>query len=95
MDTAEILTERENRFWWAQQLDLATVSWGMLLAIEGRRLRIPHLWAYAALAQTVSLPYAQNLFYLAAMLRPSPKVETVSRSDVPLPPSFKPYDGKG
>lgn len=44
----------------------------MLLAIEGRRRKIPFLWAYMLLAHLVNLSFAQNLFYLALLLAPSP-----------------------
>jgi hypothetical protein len=44
----------------------------MLLAIEGRRRNIPYLWAYLSLAHLVNLSFAQNLFYLALLLAPSP-----------------------
>lgn len=48
------------------------MAWSMLLAIEGRRRKIPHLWAYMALAQLVNLSFAQNLFYVALLLAPAP-----------------------
>jgi hypothetical protein len=44
----------------------------MLLAIEGRRRRIPALSAFMALAHVVNLAFAQNLFYLALILTPAP-----------------------
>ncbi|KXX79531.1 hypothetical protein MMYC01_203121 [Madurella mycetomatis] len=72
LDTLEIIAEKSRRLWWGQQLDLATVSWTTLLAIEGRRRRIPHLWAYALLPHLISLSFAQNLFYVALLLTPSP-----------------------
>ncbi|KAK4169485.1 hypothetical protein QBC43DRAFT_199403 [Cladorrhinum sp. PSN259] len=71
-DALEILAEKSRRLWWGQQLDLATISWTTLLAIEGRRRNIPYLWAYALLAHLVSLSFAQNLFYVALVLTPSP-----------------------
>ncbi|KAK8088620.1 hypothetical protein PG997_003581 [Apiospora hydei] len=71
-DALEIIAEKARRFWWGQQIDLATVAWSMLLAIEGRRRRIPMLSAFMALAHLVNLSYAQNLFYLALLLTPAP-----------------------
>jgi hypothetical protein len=71
-DAAEIVVEKARRFWWGNQAALATVPWSMLLAIEGRRRRIPYLWAYMLLAHLVNLSFAQNLFYLALLLTPSP-----------------------
>jgi len=72
LDAFEIVTEKARRLWWGQQLDLATVSWTMLLAIEGRRRQIPFLWAYALLSQLVGLSFAQNLFHVAMLLTPAP-----------------------
>jgi len=71
-DAAEIVAEKARRFWWGNQAALATVPWSMLLAIEGRRRKIPFLWAYMLLAHLVNLSFAQNLFYLALLLAPSP-----------------------
>jgi hypothetical protein len=72
LDALEIVAEKTRRLWWGQQLDLATISWTALLAIEGRRRRIPHLWAYALLPHLVNLSFAQNLFYVALLQTPSP-----------------------
>jgi hypothetical protein len=80
LDAAEILAEKARRFWWAQQIDLSLVSWTMLLSIEGRRRNIPLLWCYQVLAQLVSLPYAQNLFFLALIFNPSPLPQDESGS---------------
>ncbi|ORY69843.1 uncharacterized protein BCR38DRAFT_93953 [Pseudomassariella vexata] len=71
-DALEIIAEKARRFWWGQQIDLATVTWSMLLAIEGRRRRVPLLSAFMGLAHLVNLSFAQNLFYLALLLTPSP-----------------------
>lgn len=71
-DAAEIVAEKARRFWWGNQTALATVPWSMLLAIEGRRRKIPFLWAYMLLAHLANLSFAQNLFYLALLLTPSP-----------------------
>ncbi|EFQ33324.1 uncharacterized protein GLRG_08468 [Colletotrichum graminicola M1.001] len=71
MDALEIVAEKTRRFWWGQQIELATISWSLLLAVEGRRRNIPSVWAYLALAHLVSLSFAQNLFYLALLLTPA------------------------
>lgn len=71
-DAAEIVAEKARRFWWGNQAALATVPWSVLLAIEGRRRNIPFLWAYMLLAYLVNVSFAQNLFYLALLLAPSP-----------------------
>jgi hypothetical protein len=72
LNALEIITEKARRLWWGQQLDAATIAWTALLAVEGRRRRIPHLWAYALLPHLVSLSFAQNLFYVALLQTPSP-----------------------
>ncbi|TDZ49934.1 hypothetical protein CTRI78_v007709 [Colletotrichum trifolii] len=72
LDALEIITEKARRFWWGQQVDLAITSWSLLLAVEGRRRRIPSLWAYLALAHLVNLSFAQNVFYLTLLLAPVP-----------------------
>ncbi|OHE92778.1 hypothetical protein CORC01_11928 [Colletotrichum orchidophilum] len=72
LDALEIIAEKARRFWWGQQIELATVSWSLLLAIEGKRRSIPSVWAYLGLAHLVSLSFAQNLFYLALLLTPAP-----------------------
>lgn len=94
LDAFEIIAEKARRFWWGQQLDLGLVSWSMLLAIEGRRRNIPLLWCYQLLGQLVSLAFAQNVFFLAMLLTPSPlPVEDngslpLSRYDARLPSSL-------
>ena len=72
LDAVEIAAEKARRFWWGQQVDLGLISWSMLLAIEGRRRNIPLLWSYLSLAQLVSLSFAQNLFFVALILTPTP-----------------------
>ncbi|ROT35948.1 hypothetical protein SODALDRAFT_54938 [Sodiomyces alkalinus F11] len=72
IDAYEVLAEQAGRFFWGQQIELATISWSLLLSIEGRRRKISSLWAYLALAHLVSLPFAQNLFYIALLLTPTP-----------------------
>ncbi|KAK8019873.1 hypothetical protein PG990_005011 [Apiospora arundinis] len=83
-DAYEIVAEKARRFWWGQQIDLATVAWSMLLAIEGRRRRVHLLPAFMALAHMVNLSYAQNLFYLALLLTPSP-IQSGEHGDLDLP----------
>lgn len=82
LDALEIVAEKTRRWWWGQQLDLATTAWTALLAIEGRRRRIPHLWAYALLPHLISLSFAQNLFYVALLQTPSPIPSQETRYDM-------------
>ncbi|KAI1117913.1 hypothetical protein F5Y14DRAFT_400411 [Nemania sp. NC0429] len=71
-DALEILAEKARRFWWGQQIDLGTTAFSLMLATEGRRRRIPLLTAFLALTHLVNLSFAQNLFFLALLLTPSP-----------------------
>ncbi|KAI1353093.1 hypothetical protein F5Y01DRAFT_277752 [Xylaria sp. FL0043] len=71
-DALEIVAERSRRFWWGQQIDLGMTAFSLILATEGRRRRIPLLTAFLALAHLVNLSFAQNLFFLALLLTPSP-----------------------
>lgn len=79
-DAFEIVAEKARRFWWGQQIDLASIPWSTLLAFEGRRRRIPNLFAFQCLAHLVSLSYAQNLFFVALLLTPTPLPEGVQSS---------------
>lgn len=74
-DAFEIITEKARRFWWAQQVDLSLVSWSVLLAVEGQRRGIPNLMAFLCLAHLVNLSFAQNLFFVALLLTPTPLPE--------------------
>ncbi|KAH7162680.1 hypothetical protein B0J13DRAFT_16564 [Dactylonectria estremocensis] len=86
LDALEIIAEKTRRFWWGQQVDLGLISWSMLLAIEGQRRNIPLLWCYQLLAQLVSLAFAQNLFFVAMLLTPSPLPADDHSSS--LPPQY-------
>lgn len=74
-EALEIVAEKARRFWWGQQIDLALVPWSLFLSIEGRRRRIPSLFAFLSLAHLVNLSFAQNLFYVALLLTPAPLPE--------------------
>ncbi len=82
-DALEVVAEQARRFWWGQQINLGMVPWALFLAIEGRRRRIPYLLAYLSLAHFASLAAAQNMFYLALLLTPSPLPEAADD----LPPT--------
>ncbi|KAK3357368.1 hypothetical protein B0T25DRAFT_538989 [Lasiosphaeria hispida] len=96
-DALEILAEKARRSWWGQQLDLGIVSWTTLLAVEGRRRKIPFLWAYALGAHLVSLSFAQSLFYVSLLLTPSPiplqdtrLAKFLNRASPPKPQNWTP-----
>lgn len=74
-DAFEIITEKARRFWWGQQIDLSLVPWSVLLAVEGQRRGIPNLFAFLCLAHLVNLSFAQNLFFVALLLTPTPLPE--------------------
>ncbi|KAF7559777.1 hypothetical protein G7046_g4381 [Stylonectria norvegica] len=83
LDAIEIMAEKARRFWWGQQVDLGLASWSLMLAIEGRRRNIPLLWCYQLLGQLVSLSFAQNLFFVALLLTPTP-LSPYGDSSLPL-----------
>ncbi|KAI1467142.1 uncharacterized protein F4812DRAFT_431382 [Daldinia caldariorum] len=85
-DAVEIVAEKARRFWWGQQIDLATVAFSMLLSIEGRRRNIPLIPSFLILAHLVSLSFAQNLFYVALLLTPSPIVPGSESLEMPVIP---------
>ncbi|KAI0840547.1 hypothetical protein F5Y06DRAFT_263039 [Hypoxylon sp. FL0890] len=85
-DSLEIVAEKARRFWWGQQIDLATVAFSMLLSIEGRRRNIPLTAGFLLLAHLVNLSFAQNLFYLALLLIPSPLPSGTGELDLPVAP---------
>ncbi|KXJ97498.1 hypothetical protein Micbo1qcDRAFT_8244 [Microdochium bolleyi] len=91
-DALEIIVERSRRFWWGQQIDLATLSWSVLLAVEGRRRGIRNLPAFLTLAHLVNLSYAQNLFYLALLVTPAPL--SAGGQDLALPSNPLPGWGR-
>lgn len=66
----ETVVNSPTRWFWSQQIFLATVGWSMLLAHEGRARNVPHLWAYMLLGQVVAISFAMNLFFIAMLLHP-------------------------
>ncbi|KAF3770516.1 hypothetical protein M406DRAFT_344220 [Cryphonectria parasitica EP155] len=76
-DAFEIVAEKARRFWWGQQLDLSIVPWSVLVATEGTRRGISNLFAFQCLAHLVSLSFAQNLFFVALLLTPTPLPEGI------------------
>ncbi|KAI1460652.1 hypothetical protein F4805DRAFT_416630 [Annulohypoxylon moriforme] len=86
-DNLEIVAEKARRFWWGQQIDLATVAFSFLLSIEGRRRNVPLTAAFLALAHLVNLSFAQNLFFLALLLTPAPLSQGREGLGLPVVPS--------
>ncbi|KAI1777793.1 hypothetical protein F4818DRAFT_325859 [Hypoxylon cercidicola] len=85
-DALEIVAEKARRFWWGQQIDLATVAFSVLLSVEGRRRKISLNAAFLGLAHLVNLSFAQNLFYLALLLTPSPLPSGGEDLELPVAP---------
>ncbi|KAI0858907.1 hypothetical protein F4860DRAFT_484515 [Xylaria cubensis] len=85
-DALEIVTEKTRRFWWGQQIDLGMTAFSLMLATEGRRRKIPLLTAFLAMAHLVNLSFAQNLFFLALLLTPSPLPSGSGDLELPIPP---------
>ncbi|GAP88466.1 hypothetical protein SAMD00023353_1701820 [Rosellinia necatrix] len=86
----EIVAEKARRFWWGQQIDLGITAFSLMLATEGHRRNIPMRSAFLALAHLVNLSFAQNLFFLALLLTPSPLppgAENLKLPATPLPTS--------
>ncbi|KAI1096523.1 hypothetical protein F5B19DRAFT_436887 [Rostrohypoxylon terebratum] len=86
-DNLEIVAEKARRFWWGQQIDLATIAFSFLLSVEGRRRNIPLTAAFLALAHLVNLSFAQNLFFLALVLTPAPLSQEKARFGPSVLPS--------
>ncbi|KAI2466569.1 hypothetical protein F4781DRAFT_405323 [Annulohypoxylon bovei var. microspora] len=86
-DNLEIVAEKARRFWWGQQIDLATIAFSLLLSIEGRRRNIPLTSGFLALAHLVNLSFAQNLFFLALLLTPAPLSQGREGFELPVVPS--------
>ncbi|KAJ8515911.1 hypothetical protein ONZ45_g6721 [Pleurotus djamor] len=64
-------------WWWSEQICLFTVGcWTVVIATEGTRYKIKHIWAYMLLGQLVAIAVASNLFYLALSLAALPKQES-------------------
>ncbi|KAI5847066.1 hypothetical protein DFP73DRAFT_366123 [Morchella snyderi] len=72
------VVENPQRWWWSQQIFLATAAWSVFLAAEGSRRGIKNLWSFMLLGQVVSVSFASNLFFLTILLNeptPSAPVE--------------------
>ncbi|KAH8148248.1 uncharacterized protein LAJ45_07700 [Morchella importuna] len=67
------VVESPQRWWWSQQIFLATAAWSVFLAAEGSRRGIKNLWSFMLIGQVVSVSFASNLFFLTILLNePSP-----------------------
>lgn len=58
------------------------IPFNVFLFLEGRRRNITKLPCYSLLAQLVSLPFAQNLFFLAILLTPAPLPDRSKNSGI-------------
>lgn len=55
---------------------------GLTVVSTGRRRNVPHVWTFAVLSMTVSVSFAQNLFFLAVLLSPVPLSEQQKHGDL-------------
>jgi hypothetical protein len=62
------------------------MAFSLLLATEGRRRKVPLLTAFLALAHSVNLSFAQNLFFLALLLTPVPLPSGDADLELPVVP---------
>lgn len=80
-----------RNWWWLENLCLfAAGAWTIFLATEGRRRKVPHLWAYMVISQLFAVSTALSLFYLASTYRIPPKPIPSKKKDninAVLPPS--------
>ncbi len=73
-----------RNYWWQQSLDLAAIAFALYLSLVGHRRKMPHLWAYAVVAQIVGLSVAMNMFFLGVIATPIPRPKKVTRQTQPL-----------
>lgn len=69
-DFGEAIVADSGRFLWAQSALLATLSMFFFMGSEGRDRGIPYLWSFFCLSQILPISFAQNLFYVALLLKP-------------------------
>ncbi|ROT41083.1 hypothetical protein SODALDRAFT_330803 [Sodiomyces alkalinus F11] len=60
--------ETPPRAWWSLQIFGFCAHWSVMLALQARKRRIPHAWAFMLLGQVVAISFASNLFFLAVLL---------------------------
>ncbi|KAG1472533.1 hypothetical protein G6F56_001485 [Rhizopus delemar] len=65
---------------WTHQLGtFATAVWTPLLAIEGWKRRIPHLWAYLLLGELMGISSASGLFFAVMLSHPQTRKRPSSK----------------
>ncbi|KAG7006849.1 hypothetical protein G7Y79_00012g031850 [Physcia stellaris] len=67
-DFARDICDYWARYWWTSAALMTTMRLSLWTGREGRRRRVPHLWAYFALGQILPISFAQNLFTIALFL---------------------------
>lgn len=71
-DFAQTICGNSAHFWWTQQALFVTMACSVFMSFEGRRRKMPNLWAYALISQILPVSFGQNLFYLDILLTPIP-----------------------
>ncbi|TKA72794.1 hypothetical protein B0A55_07323 [Friedmanniomyces simplex] len=69
-DFGEAIVADQARYLWVLSALFATYSVCSYMGVEGRRRKIPRLWAFFALSQILPISFAQNLFYIALIRQP-------------------------
>ncbi|KAM0271949.1 hypothetical protein ACHAQH_008888 [Verticillium albo-atrum] len=59
--------ETPARAWWSIQIFGFCANWSVMLAVQAKKRRIPHMWAFMLLGQMVAISFASNLFFLAIL----------------------------
>ncbi|KAM0326354.1 hypothetical protein ACHAQA_006956 [Verticillium albo-atrum] len=59
--------ETPARAWWSLQIFGFCANWSVMLAVQAKKRKIPHLWAFMLLGQVVAISFASNLFFLAVL----------------------------
>ncbi|KAK6393762.1 hypothetical protein LTR65_002139 [Meristemomyces frigidus] len=71
LDFGEAIVADRARFFWTQGALHITMAVCLYMGYEGRRRRVPRLYAFFALSQILPISFAQNLFYLAVLQSPA------------------------
>ncbi|KAF3353980.1 hypothetical protein VdG1_07879 [Verticillium dahliae VDG1] len=59
--------ETPARAWWSLQIFGFCANWSVMLAVQAKKRKIPHMWPFMLLGQVVAISFASNLFFLAVL----------------------------
>ncbi|ETS78343.1 hypothetical protein PFICI_10405 [Pestalotiopsis fici W106-1] len=60
--------ETPLRAWWSMQIFGFCAIWSVMLAAQGQKSRIPHLWLFMLLGQIVAISFAANLSFVTFLV---------------------------